>query len=137
MKTPCVLCDLAQASPPSRPGSISCSPRSGARSPEPWRTASLAPGLPPSKQGRRDLLLGRGRTQVSATPGAGAAELHAACGEGERARGGCRQRDLVQRGVLDVQDAPAGEAMEVVMDGRGRLEEQAALQSCEPEDLAN
>ena len=27
--------------------------------------------------------------------------------------------------------------MEVVMDGRGRLEEQAALQSCEPEDLAN
>jgi hypothetical protein len=38
---------------------------------------------------------------------------------------------------MDVQDAPAGEAMEVVVDGKGRLVEQAALRSFEAEELTH
>jgi len=74
---------------------------------------------------------------VPTTIGTVAVEFHAAPGHREPAPDGCRERDLVQRRVLDVQDAAAGEALEVVVNGKCGLVKQGALRSCEPEDPAN
>jgi hypothetical protein len=75
--------------------------------------------------------------EVPATGGAVAVEFHAAPGHRELAPDGCRQRDLVQPRVLDVQDAAAGETLEVVVNGKCGLVKQGALRSCQPEDPAN
>ncbi len=101
--------------------------RAGARTGRSPPPASVRGSLPPRRTGM----------EVPATGGAVPVELDTPSRDGELARGGWRQRDIVQGRVLDVQDASAGEAMEVVVGGKGRFVQQASFRSLQAKDLAD